>query len=129
MEATGFRLKKVGVIMIGVSDLARSVAFYRDTLGLPLQHQFEGFAFFDADGMTLALSLGVGRALGGKPGAMQVVFSVEDVRAAHEALSARGVTFSGEPFNAAGTMWSANFTDPDGHHLSLFGPERKMENN
>jgi catechol 2,3-dioxygenase-like lactoylglutathione lyase family enzyme len=125
MESTRFRLKKVGVIMIGVSDLARSLAFYRDTLGLPLQHQFEGFAFFDADGVTLALSQPVGHALGGKPGAMQIVFSVEDVRAAHAALTARGVTFIREPFNATGTMWSANFTDPDGQQLSLFGPERK----
>lgn len=125
MDTSDFRLNKVGVIMLGATDLARSVAFYRDILGLPLQHQFEGFAFFDGGGVTLALSQPVARALGGKPGASQVVFSVEDVRAAHAALRAKGVVFSGEPFNATGTMWSANFTDPDGHQLSVFGPERK----
>lgn len=124
METPALRLSKIGVIMLGATDLARAITFYRDTLGLVLQNQFEGFAFFDGGGVTLALSQPLARALGGKPGATQVVFAVEDVRAAYEALRAKGVTFSGEPFNATGTMWAANFTDPDGHHLSVFGPER-----
>jgi predicted lactoylglutathione lyase len=27
--------------------------------------------------------------------------------------------------NVTGTLWAANFDDPDGHHLSIFGPEHK----
>jgi len=126
MDQPVFRLSRVGVIMLGATDLARSVAFYGDKLGLSLQAQAEGFAFFDGGGVTLALSQPLARALGEKPGAAQVVFSVEDVRAAYEALHARGITFSGEPFNATGSMWAANFTDPDGHHLAIFGPERRI---
>jgi predicted enzyme related to lactoylglutathione lyase len=125
MNASNFRLTKIGVIQLGVTDLSRAVAFYRDTLGLTLQNQFEGFAFFDGGGVTLMLSQPLARALGAAPGATEVVFSVEDVRAAHQGLTAQGVKFSREPFNATGTMWAANFADPDGHHLSLFGPERK----
>jgi predicted enzyme related to lactoylglutathione lyase len=52
-----------------------------------------------------------------------VVFSVEHVRAAYDALRRKGVTFSDEPRNVTGSSWSANFTDPDGHHLSIFGAE------
>jgi hypothetical protein len=45
------------------------------------------------------------------------------VRGAFEALRAKGVQFTIEPRNVTGTLWSANFQDPDGHRLSVFGPE------
>jgi len=34
MTQNGIKLSKVGVIMLGVRDLKKSVAFYRDQLGL-----------------------------------------------------------------------------------------------
>ena len=111
--------------MLGVKDLARSVAFYRDQLGLTLQNQFEAFAFFSAGSVTLMLNQDLAKLSPNIAGATEIVFSVEDVRAAHEALRARGVVFTIEPRNVTGAMWSANFNDPDGHHLSVFGPERK----
>ncbi len=37
----------------------------------------------------------------------------------------RGLRFTHEPRNVTGTFWTANFDDLDGHHLSIFGPERK----
>ena len=40
--------KGIVAVVIGVSDLERSIAFYRDTLGLPLQFRSEGLAFFAA---------------------------------------------------------------------------------
>ena len=55
----------------------------------------------------------------------QIVFSVEDVRGAYESLQKRGIAFEGEPRNVAASMWAANFRDPDGHWLSVFGPEKK----
>lgn len=120
---TTFRLSKIGVIMLGITDLEKSVAFYRDRLGLQLTGQHEGFAFFDAGGITLALSLSLARAISQGPGAAEVVFSVEHVRAAYEALRTAGVEFASEPRAVAGPMWAANFHDPDGHLLSVFGPE------
>ena len=59
-----------------------------------------------------------------KIGATEVVFQVENVRAAYQALRDRGVPFFIEPRNVTGSMWAANFTDPDGHKLSIFGPEQ-----
>lgn len=55
-------------------------------------------------------------------GATEVVFAVESVTGAHDALVARGVRFVREPRHTTGDNWSAVFTDPDGHRLSLFGP-------
>jgi predicted enzyme related to lactoylglutathione lyase len=111
--------------MLGVTDLARSVAFYRDQLGLTLQQQFEAFAFFAGGGVTLMLNQDLAKLSPHITGATEVVFAVDDVRAAHKALRARGLAFTREPRNVTGTMWAANFNDPDGHHLSIFGPERK----
>ena len=118
-----FRLSKIGVVMLGVTSLEKSVPFYRDRLGLPLSAQFEGFAFFDAAGQILALNTGLVQATGRGPGANEVVFAVEHVRAAYEALRKQGVEFTQEPRVIAGANWAANFQDPDGHLLSVFGPE------
>ncbi len=118
-----FRLSKIGVIMLGVTDLEKSIPFYRDRLGLKLAMQFEGFSFFDAGGQTLALNTGLAKATGRGAGATEFVFSVERVRAAYDALRAQGVEFFQEPRQISGPNWGANFYDPDGHILSIFGPE------
>lgn len=55
-------------------------------------------------------------------GATEVVFQVDDVQAAFDALRKRGVAFDSAPHNATGSEWAANFRDPDGHRLSIFGP-------
>ena len=119
-------LKNIDVLMLGVKDLDASVAFYRDTLGLTLQQLIPGdFAFLDGGGMTLALSLPHAKNSQHLVGATEVVFSVEGVREAYDVLRARGVKFTVEPRVVTGAMWSANFNDPDGHRLSIFGPEKR----
>ena len=123
MDESTFKLGQIGVVMLGVGELARSVPFYRDKLGLMVKGQNEGFAFLDGGGVTLCLSEPLGRVRQPIPGATEVVFSVQDVRSAHQVLAARGVPFTQEPRNVTGTLWAANFQDPDGHNLSIFGPE------
>jgi len=119
-----FNLSQIGVIMLGVKDVKRSLEFYRDKLGLSVTSSFEGFAFLGTTGATLVLSEPLARASGAATaGATEVVFSVPDVRAAYESLRARGVEFSIGPRMVSGPMWAANFRDPDGHGLSVSGPE------
>ena len=120
---TKFRLNKIGLIMLGVSDPEKSIAFYRDQLGMKLSMQFEGFAFFEAGGVTLVLSKGLTQATGKGAGATEVIFSVEHVRAAVDALRGQGIEFTHEPRVVSPGNWAANFRDPDGHLLSVFGPE------
>ena len=118
-----FKLSQIGLIMLGVEDVTQSLAFYRDQLGLTIQMQFEGFAFLDGGGITLVLSTGLKTAMKLGPGATEIVFSVESVRTACEGLKANGVTFLTEPRPVSGPMWAANFHDPDGHLLSVYGTE------
>jgi predicted enzyme related to lactoylglutathione lyase len=90
---------------------------------LKLTGQHEGFAFFDGGGVTFCLSEALARGSTQIPGATEVVFSVEDVRGAHRALAAKGIMFTQAPRTVTGPLWAANFQDPDGHNLSVFGPE------
>ena len=129
MTPAGARLKQVAVVILGVTDLPKSVAFYRDVLGLEPQGEIPGdFAFFKAGGVTLALSKAHADPKNSPHivGASEVVFGVDDVAASYEVLRARGVGFARGPRQVAGPNWAANFTDPDGHRLSLFGPEKKI---
>ena len=118
------RLTRINNIMLGATDLARSLAFYHEMLGLDVQMEMPGFAFLNGGGVTLALSEAHARLATPLAGAVEVVFGVTDVTAAHAALHARGVEFLNAPRNVSGDQWAANFRDPDGHLLSIFGPEK-----
>jgi len=113
------------MIMLGVRDLEKSVSFYRDRLGIDIRQRIPGFAFLASGALTIVLSEPLAKNVSPLVGATEVIFSVNDVRASYEELKDQGVEFSQEPRNVSGPMWAANFRDPDGHLLTLFGPERK----
>ena len=46
---------RITLVTLGVSDLARSIRFYRDGLGLPQRETPESVAFFEMRGMWLSL--------------------------------------------------------------------------
>jgi len=125
VDGQRFNLPPVSMIMLGVRDLDKSVSFYRDRLGIDVRQRIPGFAFLDSGALTIVLSEPLAKNVSPLAGATEVIFSVNDVRASYEALKNQGVEFSQEPRNVSGPMWAANFRDPDGHLLTLFGPERK----
>jgi catechol 2,3-dioxygenase-like lactoylglutathione lyase family enzyme len=116
------KLSRVTSVMLGVRDLKASLEFYRDKLGLKVKMQEPQIALLDAGPLTLGLSLGHVRLAPQVNGATEVVFEVENVPAARQALIERGVTFMNEPRQVTPTEWAAHFRDPDGHLLSIFGP-------
>jgi len=125
VDGQRFNLPPVSMIMLGVRDLEKSVSFYRDRLGIDVRQRIPGFAFLDSGALTIVLSEPLAKNVSPLAGATEVIFSVNDVRASYEALKNQGVEFSQAPRNVSGPMWAANFRDPDGHLLTLFGPERK----
>ena len=46
---------RISIITLGVSDLERSIAFYRDGLGLPRREGPDSIAFFETRGTWLSL--------------------------------------------------------------------------
>ena len=113
---------KLGIVMLAVADMNRSVAFYRDTLGLTAKGSGAEFSFFDAGGVTLSLRTTQDLKPSGDERRVELVFNVEDITAAYEQLKSRGCSFRLEPREATGNQLVADFRDPDGHVLSIFGP-------
>ena len=124
MEAS-IQLSRITAVMLGVRDLAQSLEFYKEELGLKVIMQEQSLALLQCGSVILGLSRGHVNLAPHVAGATEVVFGVESVRAAHRALTAKGVAFMSEPRQATPTDWVANFKDPDGHILSVFGPEGK----
>ncbi len=118
-------LKKISHVMLGVSDAKRSVRFYQETLGMSVLHAGGGMVFLDGGGVTLALSEELAKSQEHTAGAVEIVFAVDELHNAHKVLSGRGVKFLREPRQVTETDWAANFRDPDGHLLSIFGPPGK----
>jgi predicted enzyme related to lactoylglutathione lyase len=112
---------KVSVLVLGVTDVAKSVAFYRDAVGLEFKGQHEVLAFFAASGITLMLNGNLRRENASLAGATEIVFSVESVSASHDLLSRRGCSFVNQPREVTPGSWAATFADPDGHYLTVFG--------
>lgn len=118
------------VTLVNVSDMSRSVAFYRDTLALKLRLESPGWSEFEVGGSTLALH-GDARPSaaerGHEPvaGTAAVSFEVEDVDAAFARLAARGVRFVMAPRDRRQEgIRLAVFVDPDGFPLSVVQPLR-----
>lgn len=120
---TDLRLGEIGQISRVVSDIGRAVDWYGGVLGLPHLYTFGDLAFFDCGGIRLFLSLPENGAGGGEESVLY--FRVADIRAAHETLTARGVTFTSAPHlihkhaDSGVEEWMAFFDDPDGHTLAL----------
>jgi catechol 2,3-dioxygenase-like lactoylglutathione lyase family enzyme len=118
--------EKLGVVMVMVSDMERSVAFYRDTLGLPLRFQSPEWTEFATEGVTLALHGGApARAAGSadqrpEAGRVEMGWTVGDLDAVWSGMKARGVQFALEPTERPGEgIRLAVFLAPDGCRLSL----------
>ena len=111
-------------VNIFVSDLKRAVAFYRDTLGLLLQFQEEGFGYasFAPEGVRF----GVAQVDASDPESQTLLgrhtgigWGVPDLKAAYEDLSAKGVRFKTAPTKQPWGGFMATFADPDGNLFYL----------
>src|SRR6202007_564414 len=88
------RLGQLGQIGMTVTDLDRSVAFYRDTLGLKFLFRVPNLAFFDCAGIRLMLGLPEANGEMFKP---ILYFRVDDIQKAADELFRRGVAFETKP--------------------------------
>jgi catechol 2,3-dioxygenase-like lactoylglutathione lyase family enzyme len=103
-------------VFYSVTDLDRSVAFYRDVLGLSLRSR-DVVARFDVDGVLLELVPGDRSATAGG-GNARVCFAVDDVEAVAALLGRRGVAVG--PVRTVSNGRMAAFPDPDGNELVLW---------
>lgn len=120
-QSDSFSVGPIGQIALTITDRARSVAFYRDKLGLKLLFEAPpNLAFFDCGGIRLMLSPAE------KPGenfSSVLYFRVDDMQQACAALASRGVDFEHPPALVAKMadhdLWMAFLRDPDRNVLGL----------
>ena len=121
-------MSKVGYSRIVVSDLKKSIEFYRDVLGVPLKFEAADWAEFATLGTRLALKAGAppvaaipDRSSDGTPVAGQVgiAFEVKDLDRVYQDLSAKGVKFTQPPTDQAHGGRMATLLDPDGLEIAL----------
>jgi lactoylglutathione lyase len=109
---------KVGAVILLVSNMDKSVKFYRDTMGLPLKTKSKDWTEFFNKDTVLALHPAKKKS-GIKTGSgMLVGFEVSDIDATVKKLKTKKVKFykkpTEEPFGK-----HAIVKDPDGHLISI----------
>ena len=118
--------KQIDYTMVVVSDMKRSVEFYRDKLGIPLKFESPDWTEFATGATTLALHGGgvPGHPPAGDPskvaGACSIGFNVDDVDKTYEELKAKGIRFVMPPTQREGEgIKLAVAIDPDGLPVSF----------
>lgn len=120
---------RIRYAIVTVSDMERSVSFYRDVIGLPLRFESPGWTEFATEGATLALHAGRGSSRERDvprdlpPGRCRPGLSVPDLEDFHRRMMDRGVPCVQEPRETFGAR-IAQYLDPDGLVLSV-GEERR----
>ncbi len=126
--------RRVGAIL-AVSDVERSVAFYRDRIGFEVEALYDDppYATLALAGTRLSLAEqghpaedrpGVAMAAPADPSRANVVIVVEvdDARSVYDALAAGGVRFLAEPYEPPWGGCRFFCVDPDGYLVEIEQP-------
>jgi len=121
---------KISYAIVFVRDMQRSVAFYRDDLGLRLRFESSHWSELEAGGVTLAIHLAEGPGApvesgSEQPGTCRPGFAVLDLDEFHRRITERGVMCLQEPRDVFGSR-VALYRDPDGLAFSV-GEERDQQ--
>lgn len=103
-------------VLLRPSDFDRSVAFYRDTLGLAIFREFRSGVVFFIGGGYLEVSGTEGPVASDK---LSLWLQVPDLDAAFASLAAQGVVVVEEPVLKFWGLEEARIRDPDGVLLVL----------
>jgi lactoylglutathione lyase len=118
--------RQIDYVMVTVSDMVRSVRFYRDIIGLPLKFESPDWSEFQTGTTTLALHGG------GKPrarnedregmsaGTCSIGFNADNLDRVYEELKSKGIVFVMPPTlrKDEGIRLSICL-DPDGLPISI----------
>jgi methylmalonyl-CoA/ethylmalonyl-CoA epimerase len=115
----------IGQIALTVTDLARAVTFYRDTLGLAFLFEASGMAFFDCGGVRLMLTISE------TPESTYssiIYYKTADIMAISNELTAKGVKFEAPARMIAKMpdhdLWMAFLRDTEGNLIALMSEVR-----
>ena len=113
--------KDLEIVFVYVSDIGRSVSFYRDVLGIPLEqdaHDSDWYAARFPSGVRFALHGAHDGARPQPPGSVVVDFVIGDVDEALRRLEQAGVAVRSVMRERWGN--TIELADPDGHRIQLY---------
>ena len=102
-------------LWLEVSDIQRSIDFYRETLGFPVEGEHDSFATVHLANSKLYLAPGMPLGMN-----MYIALAVPDIDAMHERLLSHDMNVS-EPINEGWARY-INLIDPDEYRLLLLDP-------
>ena len=129
-----FSVRRAGAIL-AVSSFERSLAFYRDTLGLELEALYDDppYATFVSAGARISLAE-QGHPAEDRPGielsapadrslaSVVLVLEVDDAAVVHGRLTAEGASFLAEPYRPPWGGVRFFCVDPDGYLVEIEQP-------
>lgn len=112
--------RKVGAVILLVSDMQRSIDFYQNTLELPIKNKSAEWVEFFKDGTTIALHPMKNKLQDQAKSKVGVLvgFMVHDMDKTYEQLKAKNVKFIKEPKQEVFGK-HAIIADPDGYMISI----------
>src|SRR5437588_4025668 len=124
MSFMSIQFRQLDYVIVYVSDMQRSLAFYRDVLGLTLKFTSPGWTEFVTGSTTVALHTARGEKSAEVPslppaGQAQLGFMVDDLQATYEALKAQQVFFSLPPTKQHSGVTLSVSHDPDGLGITI----------
>lgn len=106
---------------MGVTDLDRSLAFYRDILGFSLLYRRDDIAWCELETGVEKVNVGLGaREEAGGAGGATLTFGVKDIEAAKAELDRHQVRQDGPIREIPGLVRLLTFYDPDDNALMFY---------
>ncbi len=117
-------IKRVGNVILAVRDLAKSVSFYNEIIGLPIKQQRKSWVDLGSKGALISLhpasqsSPHSGTSI---ENGITIGFLVGDIKSSIEELKSKGVKIHREIIEKDAGK-NAVILDPDDYMISLFEP-------
>jgi len=121
---TVYFMPRVDYVIQYVESLRRSVAFYRDIIGLNVRIEGDGYVEFEMDNTKFSLFERsrlpelINRE-GGRPPCSEIGFIVEDVDREADRLRGRGVEILSGPVDRPWRERTLHIADPDGNIIEF----------
>jgi catechol 2,3-dioxygenase-like lactoylglutathione lyase family enzyme len=103
-----------------VSNIEQSIEWFRDHLGFEVAFRVDEMGWCELSGPVAGVTVGLSQVE--KPevrGGATLVWGVEDIDRARQALESAGVRFDGDTLTIEGMVRLATFFDPDGNKFML----------
>jgi catechol 2,3-dioxygenase-like lactoylglutathione lyase family enzyme len=105
-------------ISVNVSDLQRSIDWYREALGFEVEYRLDEIGWAELTTPFGAVNVGLSQTEDQRAGGTVPTFGVVDIDAARRHLESRGVKLD-EIFDVQGMVKLMGFYDPDGNPWML----------